>query len=94
MANNPYESDELLQQYLIFHYASGEEQFPYGFGGADALQFPVRCVTEGVDVGALPGDARALDLGCAGGRSCFELARDCSEAVPYSHLTLPTRRIA
>ena len=26
---NPYESDELLQQYLVFHYANAEEQFPY-----------------------------------------------------------------
>ena len=24
---NPYESDELLQQYLVFHYANAEEQF-------------------------------------------------------------------
>ena len=40
---NLYESDELLHQYLIFHYASAEEQFPYPFGGSDALDFPKRC---------------------------------------------------
>jgi len=78
---NPYESDELLQQYLIFHYASAEEQFPYGFGGADALGFPQRCVSAGVDVAALPPRARALDLGCSVGRSTFELARHCTEVV-------------
>ena len=50
MSTNPYESDVLLQQYLIFHYGSAEEQFPYAFGGADALDFPKRCVSEGIDV--------------------------------------------
>ena len=81
MSENPYESDELLQQYLIFHYASAEEQFPYRFGGADALQFPKRCVDEAVALEDLPVDARALDLGCSVGRSSFELARHCSEVV-------------
>ena len=81
MSKNPYESDELLQQYLIFHYASAVEQFPYGFGGSDGLDFPKRCVSEGVDLGALPAGARALDLGCSVGRSSFELARLCEEVI-------------
>ena len=81
MASNPYESDELLQQYLIFHYASAEEQFPYAFGGSDALGFPKRCVSEGVELGALPTGARALDLGCSVGCTSFELARYCTEVV-------------
>jgi putative 4-mercaptohistidine N1-methyltranferase len=81
MSGNPYESDELLQQYLIFHYASGEEQFPFQFGGRDAIGFPQRCVSDGVDLGCLPGNARALDLGCSVGRSSFELARYCQEVV-------------
>ncbi|MDG1302426.1 MAG: putative 4-mercaptohistidine N1-methyltransferase [Opitutae bacterium] len=81
MSQNPYESDELLQQYLIFHYASGEEQFPYAFGGSDALGFPQRCVSEGVELAALPSGARGLDLGCSVGRSSFELARHCEEVV-------------
>ncbi len=78
---NPYESDELLQQYLVFHYASAVEQFPYACGGADALGFPERCVAEGVDRQALPAGARALDLGCSVGRSSFELARHCGEVI-------------
>jgi len=118
---NPYESDELLQQYLVFHYAKPEEQFPYGFGGADALDFPQRCALEGPDFSRLRADtegwdprhpeadslpaqaagmpdppanlppahpptaqragARALDLGCAVGRSSFELARHCGKVV-------------
>jgi len=80
-SNNPYESDELLQQYLIFHYASGEAQFPYAFGGADGLDFPQRCALEGADLSALPKNARALDLGCSVGRSSFELARHCREVI-------------
>ncbi len=79
--NNPYESDELLQQYLVFHYATATEQFPYPFGGVDALDFPQRCVTEGVLAERLPEGARALDLGCSVGRSSFELARYCSEVI-------------
>ncbi|TVP75647.1 MAG: putative 4-mercaptohistidine N1-methyltransferase [Puniceicoccaceae bacterium] len=80
-ATNPYESDELLQQYLVFHYASGPEQFPYALGGADALDFPRRCAQEGLDLSKLPAGARALDLGCAVGRSSFELARVCGEVI-------------
>jgi len=79
--SNPYETDELLQQYLIFHYARPEEQFPYAFGGRDALGFPERCAREGVDWNSVGGDARALDLGCAVGRSSFELALRCGEVV-------------
>lgn len=86
MPDNPYESDELLQQYLVFHYASAEEQFPYPFGGADALDFPRRCAQEGVDVSRLGSKERALDLGCAVGRSTFDLARvfDSVVGIDYS----------
>lgn len=81
MPINPYESDELLQQYLVFHYASAEEQFPYPFGGADAVDFPKRCAVEGPDLSKVKLGARALDLGCSVGRSSFELARYCEEVV-------------
>ncbi|MGJ8637975.1 MAG: putative 4-mercaptohistidine N1-methyltransferase [Opitutaceae bacterium] len=87
MSSNPYESDELLQQYLVFHYATAEEQFPYPFGGADALDFPKRCALEGLNVSSIPAGARALDLGCSVGRSSFELARHCEAVIgiDYSH---------
>ncbi len=78
---NFYETDELLQQYLIFHYANGKEQFPYPFGGSDAIGFPERCVSEGIDTSLISNATRALDLGCAVGRSSFELARFCDEVV-------------
>ncbi|NCG08847.1 MAG: putative 4-mercaptohistidine N1-methyltransferase [Verrucomicrobia bacterium] len=81
MSDNPYECDTLLQQYLVFHYATGAEQFPYPFGGADALDFPTRCVREGLDLEGLKPDSKALDLGCAVGRSTFELSRHCAEVL-------------
>lgn len=84
---NPYETDKLLNEYLLFHYGTPEEVLPYAFGPRDALDYPVRCVHECVAGAEMPGQARALDLGCAVGRSSFELARLCREVVgiDYSH---------
>jgi putative 4-mercaptohistidine N1-methyltranferase len=68
-----YESDPLVDQYLLFHYGTAEDQLPYSFGPVNALFYPIRCVTEfGAEIGTVE---RALDLGCAVGRSTFELAR-------------------
>ena len=53
---------------------------PYANGPKEGLGYPVRCVRECVDVGAAT-NGRALDLGCAVGRSTFELARICREVV-------------
>lgn len=57
------------------------DQLPFNFGPQQALNFPSRCVTECVDLKALPKEAVALDIGCAVGRSCFELARYCQQSV-------------
>ena len=73
---NIYESDKLLAEYLLFHYGSADEILPYEFGPRGALEYPARCVTECVTV-----SGRALDLGCAVGRSAFELARTCPHVV-------------
>ena len=75
---NVYESDRLLAEYLLFHYGEPEAVLPWGFGPRGALDFPVRAVTGTFD--PLP-TGRALDLGCAVGRSTFELARTCEETV-------------
>ena len=79
--SNPYESDKLLGEYLLFHYGSAAEVLPWSGGPVAALDYPVRCVTECVDVASLPPGARALDVGCAVGRATFELARHCDEAI-------------
>lgn len=76
-----YETNELLQQYLLFHYGDPQEQLPWEFGPRDGLGFPVRCVTEGVVVDKLPARNRALDIGCSVGRATFELGRIFGEVV-------------
>ena len=73
---NIYESDKLLAEYLLFHYGAAEEILPYDFGPRDALEYPARCVRE-----CVTSRGRALDLGCAVGRSAFELARSCESVT-------------
>jgi putative 4-mercaptohistidine N1-methyltranferase len=70
---NVYETDALVDQYLLFHYGEGEDQLPYPFGPHDALFYPVRCVTEFVPL--------AGRMGCAVGRSAFELARTAQNVI-------------
>ena len=86
MAENIYESDRLVREYLLFHYGGAEEILPWSGGPRDALNFAARLVEELLDVAALPQDVRALDVGCAVGRSSFELARHCREVtgIDYS----------
>ncbi len=78
-----YESRRLLDEYLLFHYGAPEEVLPWEHGPREALGFPVRTVHT---FPASPPLQRALDLGCATGRSAFELSRFCEEvlAVDYS----------
>jgi putative 4-mercaptohistidine N1-methyltranferase len=78
---NIYETDKLLAEYLLFHYGTAEEIAPPMSGTDGALDYAVRCVSECVNAAALPKNARALDLGCAVGRSTFELARLCAEVI-------------
>ncbi len=82
-----YETDRAVSEYLLFHYGQDSEALPYGHGPKDALHYPVRCVTEFESAFQLGENARALDLGCAVGRSSFELARHCEEVIgiDYSH---------
>jgi putative 4-mercaptohistidine N1-methyltranferase len=76
---NIYATDRLLGEYLLFHYGDPAEILPWESGPRAALGFPVRAVTETFERFA-PG-GRALELGCAVGRSSFELARHCREVV-------------
>ena len=70
-----YESTTLVEQYLLFHYGEPDEVMPYPFGPGEALNFPVKIVARYVTTGPMPADSRALDLGCAVGRSSFELSK-------------------
>ncbi len=78
---NPYEADDQLHQYLLFHYGTPKEILPYSFGPREALNFPVRCVRELVETDRLGPESRALEVGCAVGRTSFELARFCAEVT-------------
>jgi len=81
MAENYYDSQRGASEYLLMHYGAAELGWPAGWAKAGALDFPARCVSSGLDAARLPAQARALDLGCAVGRSSFELARHCAEVI-------------
>jgi putative 4-mercaptohistidine N1-methyltranferase len=76
-----YESDAAVEQYLLFHYGTPEQICPLLPEARGACGFPVRCVTEPLKHIALTNKTRALDLGCAVGRSSFELGRYFDEVV-------------
>ena len=82
-----YETDKLLAEYLLFHYGAEGEILPPGrawpAGMREALEFPQRTVAH-FAAGPV---ARGLDLGCAVGRSTFEMARTCAEVtgIDFSH---------
>ena len=70
---NPYETERLVAEYLFFHYADEEEVSGGHPIPREALNFPVRLISELADPVRSP--RTALDLGCAVGRASFELTR-------------------
>jgi putative 4-mercaptohistidine N1-methyltranferase len=78
---NPYESDSLLREYLLLHFGNAEETFGNLPGPREAVGFAQRSVSELIDASLLGADARALDVGCAVGGACFELARTCTSVL-------------
>jgi putative 4-mercaptohistidine N1-methyltranferase len=76
-----YESDAGVEQYLLFHYGTPEQICPLLPEAQTACGFPARCVSEPLRRIAPGRHARALDLGCAVGRSSFELRRHFDEVV-------------
>ncbi len=67
-----YESDEQLGQYLAFHF--GDQYF-------DVANYPRVCADRCRGLVPETDGLRALDLGCAVGRTTFELARSFSEVT-------------
>lgn len=72
-----YETGRYVEEYLLFHFGNAKELLPWAGGPIDALNFPVRTVGR-FSEGQV---ARALDVGCAVGRSSFELARNSEEVI-------------
>jgi len=75
-----YESKAALEQYLFFHYGTVKEYLSYP-GPEEALNYPARALELLVDPSKLSKNARGLDLGCAVGRTSFEMTRYCREVV-------------
>tara|TARA_R110000850_G_scaffold66894_11_gene148481 strand:- start:2183 stop:2917 length:735 start_codon:yes stop_codon:yes gene_type:complete len=78
-----YESEILRDWYLLFHFGSPEEILDgIGFDPSGlpsrCLEFPVATVAAAGERGAI---GRALDIGCAVGRSSFELSRWADEVI-------------
>lgn len=78
---NPYESDSLLREYLLLHFGNADQTFGSLPGPREAVGFAQRSVSELIDQSLLGADAKALDVGCAVGGACFELARYCTSVV-------------
>lgn len=87
MADNLYESERQVREYLLFHYGDPEQVLSWKHSPRDALGFAQRCVRDLLNSSSVGRDARALDLGCAVGRSSFELAGHCREVIgiDFSH---------
>lgn len=83
MGNEVYETDQLVSDYLLFHYLEAKRFMPWSFAPSDALDFPVRTAryAEGKVYN------RILDLGCGVGRASFELAAYAQSVlgVDFSH---------
>jgi putative 4-mercaptohistidine N1-methyltranferase len=81
-----YETDRALREYLLFHYGEAADVLPWNLDGgpfgasAGALEYPARCARLAL-AACTQAPERALDLGCAVGRTSFELARVATEVV-------------
>jgi putative 4-mercaptohistidine N1-methyltranferase len=88
---NIYETDKLVAEYLLFHFGAPEQVLHWPGGPREALEFPARIV-ERFSAGSAE---RALDLGCAVGRSSFEMSRSSKEvvAIDYSRAFVDAARV-
>ena len=72
---NPYETDELVAQYMEFHYGDSYLQVENYPEKCAQLCLQLMADEKGVQT------QKALDLGCAVGRTTFELARGFDEVI-------------
>ncbi|MBX2879677.1 MAG: 5-histidylcysteine sulfoxide synthase [Granulosicoccus sp.] len=80
---NVYELDDAVSQYIEFHYGDNYFGVP---------NFPVACIAECMKLADGIARERALDIGCATGRSSFELAKhfDLVDALDFSARLIQT----
>ncbi|MGM0633932.1 MAG: putative 4-mercaptohistidine N1-methyltransferase, partial [Pseudomonadota bacterium] len=83
VASNKYEDDAVLNQYLLFHWGSREEQQDAAI--SDTVGHPETApfmeAMAGLVTRFASGRGAALDVGCAVGRASFELARDFDRVI-------------
>ncbi len=84
-----YERTELLNRYMLMHWGEQDEIIDASLGKAvtfaNTVHLPIYCAELAVQFAGQT--ERALDLGCAVGRTAFELARTFPEVmgIDYSH---------
>lgn len=82
-----YEDPKVLSEYLLFHYGNADEilspSVSWPDGMVDALDFAIRTPSHFAETKV----DRGLDLGCAVGRSTFEMAKTCRSVIgiDFSH---------
>ncbi len=83
MSDNIYETQRLVDEYLLFHYGTPEDVLGWAGGPTDATGFPERVARYAADAPV----GRALDVGAAVGRSSYVLSEVSEEVVgiDFSH---------
>ncbi len=79
--SDTYETTDLLNQYLLFHFGTAEQQLAFPEGMHAALNFPQRCAQAALSAHGARPKRRALDLGCAVGGATFELSRTFDQSI-------------
>ncbi|MFC5051671.1 putative 4-mercaptohistidine N1-methyltransferase [Rubritalea spongiae] len=72
-----YESEKLLNEYLLMHYGKDEERMPWTIGGLGSLDF----VSRTVEFFTPKLVNLSLDLGCAVGRTSFLLSKTSKKVI-------------
>ena len=85
--SDTYESSRLLDEYLLFHYASAEEVLPSDIAWPSEMRNALGFVHRTVSHFSKRIAENALDLGCAVGGSTFEMSRTCQKVIgiDFSH---------
>ena len=80
---NIYETQQLINDYMLLHYGKANDLMPYAFGPCNAVHFPIRCAKLVVESAAKLGIAtnRAIDVGCSVGGAVFKMAQTFEEVV-------------
>jgi len=81
--SNPYETQDIFNEYMTLHFAEPDVQMPYQFGPTSAASFPQRCaemVANWCDQLQI-NTGKALDIGCAVGGASFKLAERFDEVT-------------